>query len=113
MGESVQLNCRNFKCDFNDKGKCRLERITLQDDGSPIISQVICIEAVRTSYEEMNNDYQLQVSRVSGKDAGPRTDKRKPTTEPVDLETAWGISKEDLPEQEPKNHFAQKDEELL
>ena len=93
MGETVQLNCRNFKCEFNDKGKCRLEKITLQDDGSPIISQVICIEAAQ---QRTTNDEQQ-----TAKDA-----------KPVELETAWGIPKEDLPEQEPKNHFAQKDEEL-
>ena len=68
------LNCRNFRCRFNDKGGCRLESITLQDVGSLIISNVICIEA-----EPKDND-----------------------VEPIDLETAWGISEEDLPEQEQK-----------
>ena len=36
----------------------------------------------------------------------------KPTTKrgekPIDLETAWGDSEDDLPEQEDKNHFAVK-----
>ena len=34
-----------------------------------------------------------------------------PGTKPIDLETAWGKSEGDLPNQEPKNHFAPKDEE--
>ncbi len=64
------LNCRNFRCKFNDKGGCRLESITLQDVGSPIISNVICIEA-----ETIDKD-----------------------DKPLDLETVWGIPKEDMPE---------------
>lgn len=39
------LNCRVFRCKFNDKGKCRLETISLLDIGSPIIGRIICIEA--------------------------------------------------------------------
>ncbi|MFB0523946.1 MAG: hypothetical protein ACETVZ_00270 [Phycisphaerae bacterium] len=37
---------------------------------------------------------------------------KKPGSEPLDLETVWGIPEEDLPEQEPKDHFAPEDEEL-
>lgn len=39
------LNCRVFRCKFNEKGNCRLEKITLQDVGSLIIGNVVCIEA--------------------------------------------------------------------
>ena len=77
------LNCRVFRCKLNDRGECRLEKITLQDVGSLTISNVICIEAV------------------------PKDD----DAEPLDLETAWGIPEKDLPEQEPKDHFAMKDNE--
>ena len=34
-------------------------------------------------------------------------------SEPLDLETVWGVPVEDLPEKEQKDHFALKDEELL
>ena len=78
MRETVQLNCRNFKCKFNEKGKCRLERITLQDDGSPIIDKVICIEAEQKDEDE---------------------------AKPIDPETAWGVPEKNLPKQEPKDYF--------
>ena len=35
-----------------------------------------------------------------------------PGAKPIELETAWGISEEDMPEPEPKNHFAPHDEEV-
>lgn len=37
--------CRNFACANNREGKCSLAKITLQDDGTPIIDRVICVEA--------------------------------------------------------------------
>lgn len=86
------LNCRNFDCKFNNKGKCRLEIINLQDDGSSIINKIICIEA-----EEKNEnlaDLPIHVTKT------------------IDSETTWGIPKEDLPEQEPKDYFAPKDEQV-
>lgn len=70
------LNCRVFLCKFNDKGECRLEKITLQDVGSSVIGRVICIEA-----EAKDN-----------------------SIKPVDLETVWGIPEKDLPGPERKNH---------
>ena len=36
-----------------------------------------------------------------------------PGAKPIDLETAWGISEADMPEPDPKNHFAQKEEEII
>lgn len=45
MNKSVKVNCRVFKCKFNESGKCRLDSITLQDDGSPILAQMICVDA--------------------------------------------------------------------
>ena len=38
------LNCRNFECANNDKGKCKLEKVTLTTMGGPI-DCVICVEA--------------------------------------------------------------------
>jgi len=78
------LNCRNFNCKFNTKGKCCLESITLQDDGSPMISKLICIEA-----EEMSKEAKL-----------------------LDSETAWGTPEEDMPQQEHKNYFDQFNEKV-
>jgi hypothetical protein len=37
----------------------------------------------------------------------------KPGYKPIDHETAWGISEEDMPPQELKNHFAPNDEGVL
>ena len=34
----------------------------------------------------------------------------EPGYKPIDHEMAWGISEEDMPPQEPKNHFAPSDE---
>ena len=45
IGSNVLLDCRNFKCENNKNGKCILARITLTDDGSPLIHNVVCIEA--------------------------------------------------------------------
>ena len=35
----------------------------------------------------------------------------KPGYKPIDHETAWGIPEEDMPPQEPKDHFAPADED--
>jgi len=35
-----------------------------------------------------------------------KKDTAEPGYKPIDHETAWGISEEDMPQQEPKNHFA-------
>lgn len=35
-----------------------------------------------------------------------------PGTKPIDQKTAWGKSEKDLPESEPKDYFAPKDEEV-
>jgi len=42
---TVQLNCRNFKCNNNKKGECLLERIELVEVSPVIINKVICVEA--------------------------------------------------------------------
>ena len=36
----------------------------------------------------------------------------EPGKNPIDHLTAWGTSKEDMPQTEPKNHFAPADEEV-
>ena len=48
--DTIQLNCRNFVCVNNEKGKCILEKITLTPIGN-LIRQVICVES-----EEEKND---------------------------------------------------------
>jgi len=45
IGSTVLLDCRKFKCENNKNGKCILSRVTLEDAGTPLISQVICVEA--------------------------------------------------------------------
>ena len=45
MNKSVKINCRVFGCKFNEAGKCKLDSITLQDDGSPIVGRMICVDA--------------------------------------------------------------------
>ena len=45
IGSLVLLDCRKFKCENNKKGKCALDRVTLTDDGSHLIKQIICVEA--------------------------------------------------------------------
>lgn len=52
IGSYILLDCRKFKCANNKKGKCALSRVTLADDGSPIIGQVKCIEAEEKTDEE-------------------------------------------------------------
>ena len=79
------LNCRCFLCKFNDKGKCRLETITLQDIESIIIGKVICVEA--EPREGNCNESDLQICGAK----------------PIDLGTAWGMPEEDMSEQEPKS----------
>lgn len=37
-------------------------------------------------------------------------DPAEPGYKPIDHETAWGISEEDMPQQKPKNHFAHDNE---
>lgn len=45
MNKPIKVNCRVFKCKFNDSGECRLDSITLADNGSPILAQMICVDA--------------------------------------------------------------------
>ena len=61
------VNCRNFTCKFNTKGKCRLESITLQDDGSPLIKKVICIEAEPMDDNCNRNDLAAVLNRLTMK----------------------------------------------
>ena len=42
--KEILLNCRNFKCKYNDKGNCKLEEIVLTPTGN-LIDRVICIQA--------------------------------------------------------------------
>ena len=45
MNKSVILNCKNFKCNFNEKGDCKLSHISLASDGGLIVSKIICENA--------------------------------------------------------------------
>ena len=45
MNKSVILNCKNFKCRYNNKGDCKLSHISLDSDGSLILSKLICEDA--------------------------------------------------------------------
>jgi len=45
-------------------------------------------------------------------DSVRRISVENPGYKPIDQETAWGTSAEDLPEQEQKDYFAPKDEEV-
>ena len=45
MNKSVIVNCKNFKCNRNDKGDCKLSHISLADDGGLIVSKLICEDA--------------------------------------------------------------------
>jgi len=43
--KEVIVNCRNFRCRYNEKGDCKLERITLQSEGTPIVNKLVYVEA--------------------------------------------------------------------
>lgn len=45
MQNTILINCRNFACANNKSGDCLLAKVTLQNDGTNIVSKVICIEA--------------------------------------------------------------------
>jgi len=53
---------------------------------------------------DMLEDYPRNLSTEKGP--------AKPGEKSIDQKTAWGTSAEDLPEQEPKDYFAPKDEEV-
>lgn len=45
MNKSVILNCKNFTCNRNNKGDCKLSHVSLASDGSAIVSRLICEDA--------------------------------------------------------------------
>jgi len=45
MNKSVILLCKNHKCNHNNSGDCKLDHISLADDGGLIISKLICEDA--------------------------------------------------------------------
>ena len=45
MNKSVILLCKNFKCNNNEKGDCKLDHISLASDGGLVVSKLICEDA--------------------------------------------------------------------
>lgn len=45
MNKSIIVLCKNFACDFNNKGDCKLDHISLASDGGLIVSKLICEDA--------------------------------------------------------------------
>ncbi len=45
MQNTIVVNCRNFACLNNKSGECLLAKISLQSDGTSLVSKVVCIEA--------------------------------------------------------------------
>jgi hypothetical protein len=45
MNKSIIVLCKNHECSHNNKGDCKLDHISLADDGSLIISKLICEDA--------------------------------------------------------------------
>ena len=45
MNKSVILNCKNFKCNRNNNGDCKLSHVSLASDGGLIVSKLICEDA--------------------------------------------------------------------
>ena len=45
MNKSIILNCKNFKCNRNEQGDCKLSHISLASDGGLIVSKLICEDA--------------------------------------------------------------------
>lgn len=54
MNKSVIVNCKNIKCNFNNKGDCKLSHISLASDGSLIVSKLICEDAEEKPNDEAN-----------------------------------------------------------
>ena len=52
MNKSVILLCKNHKCNNNDSGDCKLDHISLADDGGLIISHLICEDAEEKPEDE-------------------------------------------------------------
>lgn len=42
MNKSVILNCKNFKCSYNDKGDCKLSHVSFASDDSLTHDRLIC-----------------------------------------------------------------------
>ncbi len=45
MNKSVILLCKKHKCNNNDRSDCKLDHISLADDGGLIVSHLICEDA--------------------------------------------------------------------
>ncbi len=44
MNKSIILLCKNHACNYNDKGDCKLDHVSLASEGS-IVSKLICQDA--------------------------------------------------------------------
>lgn len=45
MNKSVIVNCKNFACNLNNSGDCKLSHISLASDGGLIVAKLICEDA--------------------------------------------------------------------
>lgn len=52
MNKSVVVLCKNHKCNFNNKGDCKLSHISLASDGGLIVSKLICEDAEEKPKDE-------------------------------------------------------------
>lgn len=52
MNKSIIVNCKNFKCKYNNKGDCKLDHISLAIDGGLIVSKLICEDAEPVNEED-------------------------------------------------------------
>lgn len=50
--KSTELNCREFKCDYNKDGICTSTKATLEKIETPIIGMLRCVEAKNSEEEE-------------------------------------------------------------
>lgn len=56
MNKSVILLCKNHKCNNNASGDCKLDHISLADDGSLIVSKLICENVICEDAEDKPED---------------------------------------------------------
>lgn len=64
--QSCVLNCRQFKCQDNNSGKCGLTKITLQAIGGlTLVSHLICANAKEKSKDGKSNERVVQETPTS------------------------------------------------
>lgn len=92
-------------------GECIVKEVIIADGSNGELFGVVITPITETGRFLLGVDSETDIPDFL-EDSVRNLSNNIPGYKPIDHETAWGESEEDLPKTEPKNHFAPHDEEV-